>query len=92
MTDEKLLVEICVGTTCFVLGAAALQSLEDFLPSEIKDKVDVVGSPCLNCCRNRNDGNAPFVRIGGKHIVGNASIQKVIAKIEEVLAEGQKDA
>lgn len=85
MAEEKLLVEICVGTTCFVLGASALQPLESFLSDEIKEKVEIVGSPCLDCCKNRNDGEAPFVRIGGKHIIGNATIQKVIAKIEEEL-------
>ena len=85
--EEKLLVEVCVGTTCFVLGASALQSLEDFLPEECRDKVEIVGAPCLGCCRNRNESGAPFVRVGNE-IVSNATIQNVIEKIQAVLAGG----
>ena len=33
--DGKILLEICVGTTCYVLGASELQSIEEFLPEDL---------------------------------------------------------
>jgi NADH:ubiquinone oxidoreductase subunit E len=80
----KIKVEICVGTTCHILGASRLQHLEDFLPEDLKDKVDITGSHCLNACKNDNFGSAPFVRIDGV-IMGNASIDRIIAKLYELI-------
>lgn len=81
---EKIKVEICVGTTCFILGASELQDLERYLPEELKDKVDICGSTCLGMCKDDNYGQAPFVRVG-KRIVSNATICSVIEEIEEEL-------
>ena len=33
---KKTTVTICVGTTCYLLGAADLQELETFLPEDLK--------------------------------------------------------
>lgn len=75
---DKIKVEICLGTTCYVLGSFRLSALEERLPDDLKARVEVVGSPCLNACRDRNYGNAPFVRIGGTRLVDNATVEKVI--------------
>ena len=83
---EKIKVQICVGTTCFILGASELQDLERFLPAELQDKVDVCGTTCLGMCKEDNYGQAPFVRVGNR-IVSNASISSVIAQIEEQLKQ-----
>ena len=40
---NKIKVEICLGTTCYVLGSFRLSALEDQLPPELKSKVDIVG-------------------------------------------------
>ena len=75
---NKIKVEICLGTTCYVLGSFRLSALEEQLPPELKDRVEVVGCACLDVCHDRNYGNAPFVRINGDRIVDNATIEKVI--------------
>jgi len=75
---DKIKVEICMGTTCYVLGSFRLSALEEQLPDDLKPCVEVVGCSCLNACQDRNYGNAPFVRIGGTRIVDNATIEKVI--------------
>ena len=75
---KKIKVEICLGTTCYVLGSFRLSALEEQLPPELKDRVEVVGCACLDVCHDRNYGNAPFVRINEDRIVDNATIEKVI--------------
>ena len=75
---NKFKVEICLGTTCYVLGSFRLSALEEQLPPELKDRVEVVGCACLDVCHDRNYGNAPFVRINDDRIVDNATIEKVI--------------
>ncbi|MPN48433.1 hypothetical protein SDC9_196040 [bioreactor metagenome] len=75
---NKIKVEICLGTTCYVLGSFRLSALEERLPADLKRDVEVVGCSCLGACRDRNYGNAPFVRIGGTRIVDNATVEKVI--------------
>ena len=38
---EKIKVEICCGTACYLLGAAKLMNIEEELPENLKDKVDI---------------------------------------------------
>ena len=80
---NKIKLEICRGTTCYVLGSFRLSALEEQLPPEFKDRVEVVGCACLDVCHDRNYGNAPFVRIDEKRIVDNATIEKVIDILRE---------
>ena len=84
---NKIKVEICLGTTCYVLGSFRLSALEEQLPPELKSKVDIVGCACLNVCHDRIYGNAPFVRIG-ERIVDNATVEKVIGVIQEIVSAG----
>ena len=85
--DGKILLEICVGITCYVLGASELQSIEEFLPEDLAGKVEITGSPCLGFCRNRNDNQAPFVRINKNVVVKHATIDSVIEALRKVAAE-----
>ena len=83
---KKIKVEICLGTTCYILGASALQELESFLPPELVDRVEIVGCPCLGGCRNRDFGQAPFVRINGRVLVEKADVERVTDAIRKELA------
>jgi NADH:ubiquinone oxidoreductase subunit E len=85
MSESKIKVEICVGTTCYILGAAELQDLENFLPGDLKSKVDICGATCLGFCKNENYGKAPFVRIDGKKIISNATVHSVIEELKNYL-------
>ena len=38
---EKVKVEICCGTACYLLGAANMMDLEDQLPAEWRGRVEV---------------------------------------------------
>ena len=84
---EKVKVEICCGTACYLLGAANLMSIEDDLPAELRGRVEVEAGTCLELCERENLGGAPYVRINGTEIMAQATPEKVLARIAE-LAEG----
>ncbi len=84
ITMSKVHVKICVGTTCFVMGASELQDLEKFLPDDLKDKVEISGAACLGLCRDENYGEAPFVTVDGEPL-SNATVNAIVDKIREKL-------
>ena len=77
---EQVTVQICTGTTCFVMGASHLQTLEEHLPEGVREHVEIRGAHCLGLCKERNYGKAPFVKIDDE-IVGEATIPEVVAAI-----------
>ncbi len=78
---EKISVEICLGTTCFVMGASKLQDLESSLPPQFKSRVDVKAATCLDLCNDTTYMKAPFVKIDGE-IISEATVEKVLKAIE----------
>ena len=81
---SKVLVELCFGTTCFVMGASKLQELESFIPPQYKNKVEVKAYTCLDLCKNATYMKAPFVKIDGE-IISEATVEKVLKAIESKL-------
>ena len=82
---SKIKIEICAGTTCFVMGGSSLQDLADLLVEKYGDKVEVKASPCLGMCsQNSEYSAAPYVRVAGE-IVSSATVEKVIAEVEKHL-------
>ncbi len=81
---SKVLVELCFGTTCFVMGASKLQELESFIPPQYKNKVEVKAHTCLDLCKNATYMKAPFVKIDGE-IISEATVEKVLKAIESKL-------
>jgi len=57
--------QICQGTTCYVMGAAQLASLATALPDDLRPHVRVTGCRCLGLCRDGAFGGAPYVTIDG---------------------------
>lgn len=83
--EGKVNVKVCLGTTCFVMGGANLQELNDLIPNKYGDKVEVTGSPCLGLCSIKMDySKAPYVKVDDD-VVESATVEKVIAKIDEKL-------
>ncbi|MBO5481986.1 MAG: NAD(P)H-dependent oxidoreductase subunit E [Spirochaetaceae bacterium] len=81
---KKIKVSICTGTTCYVMGASDLLLLEEVLPEHLKGKVEIEGVTCLEKCKSTGIGKnkAPFVMVDDE-LVPSATVQTVIAKIEE---------
>ncbi len=84
---EKVKVEICCGTACYLLGAATLMDLEDSLPADVRDKVSIEARTCLDLCERENLEGAPFVRFNGTEVMGKASPEKVLSRIAELASE-----
>lgn len=79
--------EICSGTTCYVMGGGALLLLAEELPADLAGRVLVTGSPCLELCLNQPGGRrAPFVKIDGR-ILSSATVESVIEALREALDE-----
>lgn len=77
----KILVELCFGTTCFVMGASKLQELESIIPPQYRNRVDIKAHTCLDLCKNSTYMKAPFVKIDGE-IIPEATVEKVLMTIE----------
>ena len=86
---NKIVVKICMGTTCFVMGASDLQELTDIIPEKYGDKVEVVASTCLGFCSSNTESQAPYVMLD-YDVISKATVEKVIEAIEEKLKNGQK--
>ncbi len=86
MAEEKIRLEICCGTTCYMLGAAELLEFENALPEHWKPRVEVSVRPCLDACTRQDLGQAPFVRLDGE-LIGNATPEKVFQLLEQAIAK-----
>ena len=84
---DKVKVEICCGTACYLLGAEKLMNIEESLPEECRGKVEIEARACLDLCERDNLGGAPYVRFNGSEIMSRATPERVTARILE-LAEG----
>ena len=84
---DKVKVEICCGTACYLLGAEKLMNIEESLPEECRGKVEIEARTCLDLCERDNLGGAPYVRFNGAEIMSRATPERVTARILE-LAEG----
>lgn len=85
---EDITIEICTGTTCFVMGSSNLQLIEDHLPNELKPRVKVMGTMCMDLCEAESCENAPFVKINGE-VLSKASIPSILARLKKLQVEGQ---
>lgn len=81
---EPLTVTLCAGTACTVMDASGLLLLEDRLPEALRGRVRVRGARCLDLCRTGRGLDAPYVRIGDE-ILARATVEKVLARLEERL-------
>ena len=82
---DKVKVEICCGTACYLLGAAAIMELEETLPEELRGKVEFAAKSCLGLCEDDRLGGAPFVRFNDSEPMSKATPGKVLDKIRELL-------
>ena len=84
---EKISVKVCTGTTCFVMGGANLQELNDIIPKKYGNKVEVMPSNCLGLCSiNWEYSKAPYVKVN-EEVVSEATVERVIEEIEKQLAK-----
>ena len=83
---EKIVVEICIGTNCYVMGGAELLGLEDELTPEVAQHLEIKGKPCFGICSQTSPARPPMIRINGKDMP-EASLEKVKNIINTILTE-----
>ena len=86
---NKVIEKICMGTTCFVMGASELQELSDIIPEKYGDKVEVVASTCLDFCSSSEESQAPYVMVD-YDVISKATVEKVLEAIDGKLNNGQE--
>ena len=87
---EKIQVEICLGTTCFVMGSSHLQDLIEIIPRRYNDKVEVLGKPFLGLCSQDCEySQAPYVKVD-EEVVSQATVEKVLKVIEGKIKNNEK--
>lgn len=62
---NNIVIEICVGTSCYLLGAQDLIRAVEELPCEQRSHIELRGVTCLKTC-----GKGPNVRIDGVVVAG----------------------
>ncbi|MBR6162294.1 NAD(P)H-dependent oxidoreductase subunit E [bacterium] len=84
---EKITVRVCTGTTCFVMGGANLQELNETISEKYGDKVELTASNCLGLCSiNWEYSKAPYVKVN-EEVVSEATPEKVVEEIDRQLAK-----
>ena len=79
--DNKIVVTVCAGTTCVVMGGSHLILLEEELPEHLRGRVQVKGARCLECCHQNRADEAPYVLIDGE-LMGEATVPRILERLE----------
>ena len=74
---EKLLIEICIGTSCYLLGSQDLIDALEELPDEVKSRINIQGVTCLNSC-----GKGPNIRVNGI-VVPNVTPEQLMEIVQD---------
>ncbi len=80
---DQLIIEICAGTSCYLLGSQDLITTLETLPPEKRSKIDLRGITCLKAC-----GQGPNVRINGI-LLSNITPERLLQAIDEKLYQEQ---
>lgn len=74
---ELLEIEICMGTSCHLLGAQDLIDAIETLPAETKAKIVLKGATCLQAC-----GKGPNIKVNGL-VFSSMTPERLLKLIED---------
>lgn len=57
---RTLVIEICMGTACHLLGSQDIMDAVEALPADQRERIELRGATCLKTCRK-----GPNVRVNG---------------------------
>ena len=77
---DTIKVEICTGTTCYVMGAGDILELNDHIDEHMAQNIEIFGSNCMDLCKEGQYGKAPFVKVNNT-LVSEATVLKVVEEI-----------
>ncbi|MCG8453119.1 MAG: hypothetical protein MI717_08065 [Spirochaetales bacterium] len=82
---RTIVVTVCSGTACYILGGSDLLTLRDHLEEPYSRHVMLAGSPCLNRCKDRSENKRPpYVTVDGK-VYGNMTLETLVKTVQSVL-------
>lgn len=81
---NKIKIEICYGTACYLLGAAKMMGIEDMIPADCRGKVEIEAKSCLGLCERDDIGGSPYARINGSEIISRATPELIVGRIREL--------
>lgn len=73
---QAVFVEICVGTSCYLLGSQDLLQVIEMLPEEKRKQIHLTEATCFPDCRK-----GPTVRINGDMLSG-VTPEYLLAKLD----------
>lgn len=74
---KPLTIEICMGTSCYMLGSQDLLTAIESLPQAMRQRLDVNEVPCFKAC-----GKGPNVRVNGV-VLSAMTPERLVGLIEE---------
>lgn len=83
---EKIIIKICMGTTCFILCNSELQEIEEEIDPNLLPYIEIMGSSCLGFCKESNYHKIPCATIDGK-VIGNVNKANLLKCIEDAVNE-----
>lgn len=77
-------VSVCTGTTCYLMGAAHLLTLDEVLDPISMDQVKFSGAHCLSLCADEANGKPPFAKVNDR-VVADATLNKLLDAVRKEL-------
>ncbi len=77
---KKVRIELCVGTSCHMLGSADLSLVVDLLQQEYEEQVEVGYCTCLGAC-----AKGPNVKVNGK-VLSEVTPEKLKTEVVNILS------
>ena len=81
---NKITVELCMGTTCFVMGGSGLEEFVSLLNPQERERLELKPSPCIGLCKDKEYGRAPYARVNGE-VVSEATMATIAAAVRRCL-------
>lgn len=68
--NPKVTVKICSGTLCYIMGGSELHLLQESLPPQLAERVEIKGSTCMGSCNDDCPPSPPYVEVNGRIVTG----------------------
>lgn len=85
---NKITIEICYGTLCFVMGGEVFETLPEHLPEATLQRIHLKGMVCPGYCHQQNIyGKPPFVKVEDQ-LISEANLQKIVQSVNQLINDG----
>lgn len=81
---EKIKIQICAGTTCYVMGAGEILEQRNKITERFPDRCKIEAVNCMDLCKQGKYGQAPFAKVGDT-VIPEANVNKIIEQVRKQL-------